>query len=177
MIIYLIRHGETDYNLQHKIQGRTDTVLNETGITQAKIAKEQFNKLDIDIIICSTLTRAKQTASILNEDKQIKTIYSDLLVERNFGVLEGTYKNEEEFKEMMKDDSIFVKDMETLPMLYARAKEVVDKVIKEYNDKNVCIVTHGGFALSLEKYIFEITKNNNTPSHLDNCEIRKYTIN
>lgn len=78
---------------------------------------------------------------------------------------------------MMKDDSIFVKDMETLPMLYARAKEIVDKVIKEYTDKNVSIVTHGGFALALEKYIFEITKNSNTPSHLDNCEIRKYTIN
>lgn len=177
MNIYLIRHGETNYNLQHKIQGRTDTVLNETGIKQAKIAKEQFNKLDIDLIICSTLTRAKQTTSILNEDKQIKTIYSDLLVERNFGILEGEYKTEEEFKKLMKDDSVSVKDMETLPMLYNRAKIIIDKVIKEYNTKNVCIVTHGGFALALEKYIFEITNSNNTPSHLDNCEIRKYTIN
>lgn len=177
MIIYLIRHGETDYNLQHKIQGITDTVLNETGIKQAKSTKVEFDKLDIDLIICSTLTRAKQTADILNEDKQIKTIYSDLLVERNFGILEGEYKTEEEFKKLMKDDSVSVKDMETLPMLYNRAKIIIDKVIKEYNSKNVCIVTHGGFALALEKYIFEITNINNKPSHLDNCEIRKYTIN
>lgn len=59
MNIYLIRHGETDYNLQHKIQGRSDTVLNDNGIKQAKVAKEEFNKFDIDLIICSTLTRAK----------------------------------------------------------------------------------------------------------------------
>lgn len=177
MNIYLIRHGETDYNLQHKIQGITDTVLNETGIKQAKFAKVEFDKIDIDLIICSTLTRAKQTSDILNEDKQIKTIYSDLLVERNFGILEGEYKTEEEFKKLMKDDSISVKDMETLPMLYNRAKIIIDKVIKEYNTKIVCFVTHGGFALALEKYIFEITNINNNPSHLDNCEIRKYTIN
>ena len=177
MNIYLIRHGETDYNLQHKIQGITDTVLNETGIKQAKFAKVEFDKLDIDLIICSTLTRAKQTADIINEDKQIKTLYSDLLVERNFGTLEGAYKNEDEFKKMMKDDTFLVKDMETLSMLYDRAKKIIDKVIREYNNKNVCIITHGGFALTLEKYIFEITNNNNSPSHLDNCEIRKYIIN
>lgn len=176
MNIYLIRHGETDYNLQHKIQGRTDTVLNENGIKQAKIAKVEFDKLDIDVIICSTLTRAKQTADILNEDKQIKTLYSDLLVERNFGILEGTFKNEDEFKKIMKDDSILIEGIETLPMLYARAKKIIDKVIKEYNNQNICIITHGGFALAIEKYIFEITNNNNTPSHLNNCEIRKYTI-
>ena len=55
MKLYVMRHGQTDWNVLGKIQGISDTELNETGIKQAKEAKEKFNQLEIDLIFCSPL--------------------------------------------------------------------------------------------------------------------------
>jgi broad specificity phosphatase PhoE len=62
MILYLIRHGETDWNLHKKFQGITDNPLNETGIKQAKKISAVIKKFDVDKIYASTLKRAQQTA-------------------------------------------------------------------------------------------------------------------
>ena len=55
MKIYVMRHGQTDWNLAGKAQGRTDIELNDTGIEQAKQAKKQIDNYKIDLIICSPL--------------------------------------------------------------------------------------------------------------------------
>ena len=65
MKIYVVRHGQTDWNVAGKCQGRTDIELNNTGIEQAKNTKEQLKNYNIDLIICSPLKRAIKTAEIL----------------------------------------------------------------------------------------------------------------
>ncbi len=60
--LYIMRHGETQWNHLNKIQGQKDIELNKTGIAQAEKAREEFNKYEFDLIICSPLKRAKQTA-------------------------------------------------------------------------------------------------------------------
>ena len=67
MKIYVLRHGQTSWNVDRKIQGKQDTELNEVGIKQAYEAKKKFNTLNIDLIMCSPLKRTKQTAQIINE--------------------------------------------------------------------------------------------------------------
>ena len=57
MKVYVIRHGQTDWNLAQKTQGKTDIELNETGIKQAIKAKDEINKCDIDLIYCSPLKK------------------------------------------------------------------------------------------------------------------------
>lgn len=71
MKIYVLRHGQTSWNVDRKIQGKQDIELNEVGIKQAYSAKGKFNKLNIDLIMCSPLKRTKQTADIINEDKNL----------------------------------------------------------------------------------------------------------
>ena len=66
MKIYVMRHGQTDWNLAGKAQGRTDIELNDTGIEQAKQTKKQIDNYKIDLIICSPLKRARKTAEIIN---------------------------------------------------------------------------------------------------------------
>jgi len=61
MKLYVVRHGQTDWNINGKIQGQKDIELNDTGILQARSLKEEFNKLDVDLIMCSPLKRAKRT--------------------------------------------------------------------------------------------------------------------
>ena len=62
MRLLLTRHGQTDWNVQGKAQGRTDTELNSTGIEQAKRLAEKIKNYNIDIIISSPLKRARKTA-------------------------------------------------------------------------------------------------------------------
>ena len=89
MKIYVTRHGQTDWNVQGKTQGRADIELNEVGIKQAKQTKEELKNIDIDLIICSPLKRAKKTAEIINEGRNIPIIFDDQIIERNFGEFEG----------------------------------------------------------------------------------------
>ena len=66
-MLYIMRHGKTDWNAKHKLQGRTDIPLNEEGIQMAEQAKEKYKDVNFDICYCSPLVRAKQTAEIVLE--------------------------------------------------------------------------------------------------------------
>ena len=81
MKLYVIRHVQTNWNLKGIIQGQKDIELNDKGINEARKAKDEFNNLKIDLIMCSPLKRAKETAKILNEDKNINIIYKKELTE------------------------------------------------------------------------------------------------
>ena len=65
MKIYVIRHGQTNWNVEEIIQGKKDIELNEVGIRQAYEVKEKLNMLNIDLIMCSPLKRTKKTAEII----------------------------------------------------------------------------------------------------------------
>ena len=82
MKIYVTRHGQTDWNVQGKTQGRADIELNEVGIKQAKQTKEELKNIDIDLIICSPLKRAKKTAEIINEGLLIVICFFNHVITR-----------------------------------------------------------------------------------------------
>lgn len=85
MKLYVIRHGQTDWNVAGKCQGMSDIELNETGIEQAKKVKEQIKKYNINLIISSPLKRAKKTAEIINEAINCPIEYDNRVIERGFG--------------------------------------------------------------------------------------------
>ena len=88
-MIYLTRHGQTDWNVQKKVMGRCDVPLNEKGLEQAEETRKKLLDEDIDLIICSPLIRARKTAEVINKGRNIKIIYDDRLIERDFGEFEG----------------------------------------------------------------------------------------
>jgi len=88
--IYLVRHGETDWNQLQKWQGHTDIDLNETGVNQAmQLSKNIGNYPNISIIYASPLLRAYRTAEILNQVLNIEIVPRDRLKEVSLGVWEG----------------------------------------------------------------------------------------
>ena len=90
MKIYYVRHGQTDWNFERKMQGgQTERDLNETGIQQAKETRKQLENIEYDILICSPMNRAKQTAHIIKEGKNIPIIIDKRIRERDLGELEG----------------------------------------------------------------------------------------
>lgn len=75
MKIYFVRHGQTEWNLKKRIQGRADKPLNEQGKQQAIETRQNLISKDIDLIICSPLLRAVETAEIINKDRNIPILY------------------------------------------------------------------------------------------------------
>ena len=86
MKIYLLRHGQTDWNRDGKFAYNENLTLNETGIKQAERAKKLLEKIDYDLVLTSPFIRAKRTAEIANNRRK-KLIIEDRLKERNAGIL------------------------------------------------------------------------------------------
>lgn len=85
-----MRHGKTDWNLLHKLQGKTDIPLNDMGRQMARQACERYKDVHFDVCYCSPLIRARQTAELVLEGRNIPVIIDDRLSEMGFGIYEGT---------------------------------------------------------------------------------------
>lgn len=88
-MLYIIRHGKTDWNNLHKIQGRTDIPLNEEGRKMAAEAAEEYKDVHFDVCYCSPMIRARETAEILLAGRDVPIIFDERLVEMGFGIYEG----------------------------------------------------------------------------------------
>jgi uncharacterized phosphatase len=88
--LYLVRHGETDWNRQRRIQGLTDIPLNDTGRAQARATGELLARRSWDAVYASPLARARETAAIIAGELGLPgPTLLDALVERNYGDAEG----------------------------------------------------------------------------------------
>lgn len=96
MALYLVRHGETDWNREKRFQSRTDVPLNETGLAQAQAMHLEFQKrhLDFDLALSSPLSRAKDTAKIILQGSDTPLYIEPLFIELDFGEMEGILESE-----------------------------------------------------------------------------------
>ena len=92
--IYVIRHGETDWNKNHRFQGQTDIKLNETGREQAIKLRPLMQQLEIESVYSSTLSRAFETAELATQEIKITIQKDDRLRETNVGAAEGLTMDE-----------------------------------------------------------------------------------
>ena len=89
MEIFMVRHGETEWNRQRRLQGRTDIPLNDAGLAEARRAAKALRDVNFDRIFTSPLQRARKTAEILRGSREIPVTAEALLIEVSFGVGEG----------------------------------------------------------------------------------------
>ena len=75
MKLYIIRHGETSWNKQKKLQGQRDIMLNDAGIRLAELTGEGMKDIDFDLVISSPLIRAKQTAELVMAGRHLRTFF------------------------------------------------------------------------------------------------------
>ena len=90
-MIYIVRHGQTKYNVEGRYGGRIDIPLNNNGIKSAKELRDKFKNVKFDYVICSPLIRTQQTAKIITNKS---LILDERLIERDNGELEGKLKSE-----------------------------------------------------------------------------------
>ena len=139
MELYLVRHAQTELNLEKRMAGsRIDTLLTEKGIEQTKKISERLKDENFDLILCSPLTRTRQTLKIILENQIENNLqFDDGLMERDWGSLSGEFHKNVDF-ENLADDTEKIEDFE----------KRVFSTLEKYYDKNknskVLVVTHSG---------------------------------
>lgn len=178
-MLYIMRHGKTDWNAQFKLQGGTDIPLNEEGREMARKAREKYKDISIDKCFVSPLQRAGETAQIFLEGRDIPVIVDQRLREMSFGDYEGmdhVYKHPDcPVYKLFKDpvNYIAVNHAESFEELYARTgafiKEVLEPELSQGHD--ILVVGHGAMNCSI------INQIKGTPlerfwEHMhDNCQL------
>lgn len=154
MLLYIIRHGETQWNVEGRLQGQSETELNENGIRLAKITAEGLRDVPFDFGITSPLGRAKMTAQIILGERDVPLYEDARIQELSFGSWEGlgcrkeNYQiPSEHFGDFYTDPLRFqpADDGETIAQLCERTKAFYQELIRkeEYQDKTILIASHG----------------------------------
>ena len=145
-IICLIRHGQTDWNKQKKIQGRINNQLNATGKAQVQEVGRILKDQDPfwDIIIASPLDRAIDSAKIIAKELNYNgdIIINNNVIEREFGDAEGEFITDEIYERITNDD---VNNLEKSYELQKRAFDALMDIAKTYPGKKILIATHSHF--------------------------------
>ncbi len=182
MKLYLTRHGQTDWNLEMRAQGRCDQPLNDTGRNQAIALRDKIAGLDFDICYTSPLKRASETAKIAVNGRS-EIIYHDSLIERSFGDFEG--KIIKSWSELVNgvniDDPELTKitgGVETVQSVLARTKTFLDELkAKHPIDAKILVVGHGGMSKAFDWLLSEHDPDAfYGKTHLGNCELKMYEI-
>lgn len=175
---YFLRHGETDWNLEQRLQGHTDVPLNETGRRQAAEVVGILKNHPIDCIVASSLARAYETAQIVNKTLKKPILLEEDLRERNFGIMEGrTIAEIEEFRQIMNLDSAPLEEnghpcapqAETYVDFKHRITLAINRHLHDYAGQNILFVSHGGVFRVLSRGMFgkEDQSLNGQPMHFD----------
>ncbi len=149
-LIHLIRHGETNWNRERRAQGQQESVLTETGRTQAQSLAATLTDLDIHEVYCSSSVRTRETASIAFAGRTLPTVYCDLLREIRMGPWEGRLYDElrQDYPEQYhafwnKPDDFLLEGAETFAQLQQRAISRLSRILAESRSANIAIVSHG----------------------------------
>lgn len=175
MKIYLIRHGETDWNQAGLLQGQTDIALNVQGLEQAREASERLKEVPFEIAFCSPLIRAKRTAETIIGDRKITITTDERLRELNFGPWEGvdirTIKDAASQPFTNPGSYIPPEGAESFAQLYKRSGEFVDQVLLplEGTYETVLVVAHGGVNRSILNPVLNIPVDDFWRMHMGNC--------
>lgn len=140
MKIFLIRHGQTDWNIQGRFQGREDIPLNEAGILQAEECGKALKGEPFKAVITSPLKRASKTAQIIAEIVAVKQIIiENQIIERDFSKVSGMTPNEREafYASGEKDDK------EPWEKLSGRMISCLKRYGEQYHHNNIIMVSHG----------------------------------
>lgn len=155
-MIYLVRQGETDWNLLKKFNGCTDIELNQTGIEQAKVLAQNLKHVKFDACFCSPQKRARQTCDIIDNGN---IIFDDRIIEINCGEFEGTEETPESIKLFWQAIKNGEKGTEKFSDFMRRNCDFCDMLIKKYKGKNILIVTHAANARVINYYFNGRPKN------------------
>ncbi len=174
--LYFIRHGETQYNVEKRMQGFCDSPLTEKGILQAKSVGKGLSSIEFEAAYSSDSQRVLDTAKFAIGDRNIPISVDKRLKEMNFGVFESLLQ--EEISSLYGDalKTLFSLDLhasapegESYSQLYERTENAIADIVKKHsaNGGNILIFSHG---VTIGNYIIQLTNSKKFTLH-ENCSV------
>lgn len=177
MNLYVVRHGETIWNVEKRVQGITDIPLTDKGRSEAKELQDLIKSLNIDIVISSPLDRAKETAKIL-VDSKLPINTDDRIKERDWGFNEGALIDTVDRWDCW--DVILntkVQNIECIQDFMYRVSQFIEDIKIKYKDKNVLVVTHSAVSRVIYYLLGNIPEDANLSRiNIPNLRIIEYKI-
>ena len=165
MYIYVIRHGETEWNQLGKVQGRTDVLLNSEGRNQAKKISLLFKGCSFDSLITSPLSRAIETGILLTTHAHVeKILQDDKIIEKSYGITEG-WKGTERYRIYPHGHA---PGEESYKIVRKRMREAIESYARTYT-KDVLVVSHGSAIAAMIKELEPSLEKDFLK--IDNCSI------
>ena len=133
--LLFVRHGETDWNAEGRLQGHTDRPLNDHGRRQARELAERLAAEHVDAIYASDLSRAKETAEIVGARLGLPVVVDEDLREKHWGTWEGLTGDERATVEHVGESTRAHRD---------RMMRAVRRIVERHPGQRIVVVTHGG---------------------------------
>lgn len=181
-MLYIMRHGKTDWNAARRLQGRTDVPLNDEGRRMAERAREECLGTHFDLCFSSPLRRALETAEILLRGRDVPIITDTRLREMSFGVWEGVensfilhdcpinvlFRAPEEY-------IVPVEDGESLDELFARTGEFLREEIapRLASGQDILIVGHGAMNCAIISQLRSLPRSEFWSAGIENCRLMR----
>lgn len=175
--IYFVRHGETQYNVEKRMQGFCDSPLTETGIIQAKSVGKGLSDIEFNAIYTSDSQRVIDTANYAIGDRKIPFSIDPRLKEMNFGVLESLleteisaqYGNILETLFSLSDVNLSAPEGESYLQLFTRTSSAISDIIEKHKNEggNILVFSHG---VTIGNYLMQLAKMSKYPHH-ENCSV------
>jgi broad specificity phosphatase PhoE len=160
--LLLVRHGETDWNAEGRLQGHTDRPLNDYGRRQAKELAERLAAEDVDAIYTSDLSRAKETAEILGERLGLPVVVDADLREKNWGSWEGLTGDERLNVDYVGESTEDHRE---------RILRAVERIVERHPAQRIVVVTHGGSLRRIQAAVNGVAE-----PVIENCAVWSHTF-
>lgn len=182
--VYLIRHGETDWNTEGRLQGHTDIPLNGEGEKQALMLQQKFKRVNFCEVFSSDLSRSRKTAEIVLGAKKIKIKETPILRERYMGMWEGRFAHE--LRNWLEQNSIISKlskeeflsykshhNVESYSEVYERVSGFIKMTARSYLNSSILLFSHGGVLRSM---LYVLDSNTEIKWQISNCAFMKLRV-
>lgn len=176
-----VRHGETDFNADRRMQGHLDVPLSETGRAQARAAAARLADEPIDKIYSSDLQRALETARIIHEGREIELVTDLRLREFHMGTFQGMTLSEAREKHGDAWERFFIHDADfALPGGQSRNQKQVEiasfmeEVVRSQAGGRMLVVTHGGILIAMLRHVLGIPASHYFRVSIENTGIQRF---
>ena len=173
---YFVRHGQTVWNVENKICGKTDSPLTDFGRQQAVETGKNImaQGIEADEILYSPLSRAADTARIISEMTGIPCREEPRLIEQNFGKWESTPRDGKDFKKAKEFFACSHEGGESTLKLAQRIYNLLDDSKAESAEKTYILVAHNGIARVVQSYFTDMTNEEYAAFGVKNCQVVRY---
>ncbi|MGD8406760.1 MAG: histidine phosphatase family protein [Anaerolineales bacterium] len=180
--LMLVRHGETEWNVQRRYQGQSDVPLSELGRRQAELIAERLAGQTIEAVYASDLERAWETASFIAEKIGLEVSSEPRLRELKFGILEGlTFEEaEEQYPEMiaawLENFNNTPEGAETIDLFNARIVSLLDDLKTKHDEQIVLLVGHGGSLSEILRVVLGLSREKRWYLEMENASLSEVSI-